>query len=49
MKHLFEELNLLDPKDHWNDVKTALIFLLKPAGPDDPTNFYSFSVMCPWS
>ena len=31
--------NLPNPAVHKNDAKTASIFLLGPAGPDDPTNF----------
>ena len=40
-KRLSGVLNLSGPADRWNDAKTISIFLLGPAGPDDPTNFYS--------
>ena len=40
-KHLFRVLNLSSLSGHWNDAKIASIFLLGPAGPDDPTKFYN--------
>ena len=40
-KHLSGVLNLLGLFDHWNDAKTALIFLLGPTDSNDSANFYS--------
>ena len=34
-------LNLLGLADHWNDAKTASIFLLRPTDSNDFANFYS--------